>query len=200
MKQSMFKTSILSFALFATIIGTTTYANAQTERSGRTAIETPAEKPQKIVKEHQIQHPKKIKQSPKPTQTGKTRTKPTFATVKPTTKPTTETENVEVYTVVPQMPEFVGGQAEMFKFIGENLVYPKMAKENGIQGTVFVSFVVYEDGSVNDAEVRRGLPGGGAGCDAEALRVVNAMPKWNAGMKDGKKVRVHYVLPVKFKL
>ena len=200
MKQHFVKTSALTLALFATIIGTTTDANAQTERNSRTTIEEPAEKPQRIVKEHKIQHPKKIKQSVKPTQTGKTRTKPTFATEKPQTKPTTTEKDEEIYTIVAQMPEFVGGKAEMFKFIDENLVYPPMAKDNGIEGTVFVSFVVFQDGSIHDAIVRRGVPGGGAGCDAEALRVVNAMPNWNGGMHDGKRVKVSFTLPIKFKL
>ena len=189
MKQNLFKTSALTLALFATIIGTTTDTTAQT------ATETP----ERTVKEHQIQHPKKVKQSPKPTQMGKTRTKPTFATVKPTTNDS-ETAQEEIYTIVDVMPQFVGGQDEMFKFIGENLVYPQMAKDNEIEGTVFVSFVVHEDGSINDGSVKRGLPGGGAGCDDEALRVVSAMPNWTAGLKDGMPVKVAFVLPIKFKL
>ena len=111
-----------------------------------------------------------------------------------------EPEEPEIFTIVEQMPEFKGGQAEMFKFIGKNVKYPPMARENGIEGTVFVSFVVNEDGSITNAQVRRGLAGGGAGCDAEALRVVKMMPKWTAGKQRGKPVKVSFTLPIKFKL
>ena len=72
-----------------------------------------------------------------------------------------------------------------------------MARENGISGTVFVMFVVNEDGAISDVQVRRGI---GGGCDEEALRVVKKMPKWNAGKQRGKPVKVSFTLPIKFKL
>jgi len=108
-----------------------------------------------------------------------------------------EPEEPEIFSIVEQMPEFPGGQAKMFKFISKNIKYPAMARENGISGTVFVMFVVNEDGAISDVQVRRGI---GGGCDEEALRVVKKMPKWNAGKQRGKPVKVSFTLPIKFKL
>ena len=111
-----------------------------------------------------------------------------------------EPEEPEIFTIVEDMPEFPGGQKELFKFISKNIKYPPMARENGIEGTVYIGFVVMEDGSIEQVQVKRGLAGGGAGCDAEAIRVVNKMPKWNAGKQRGKPVRVAFTLPIRFKL
>ncbi|MNY27809.1 transport protein TonB [compost metagenome] len=83
------------------------------------------------------------------------------------------------------------------KFIGKTLRYPPMARENGVQGRVTVSFVVEKDGSITDVQVLRGI---GSGCDEEAVRVVKAMPKWKAGKQNGKAVRVHFNLPIMFRL
>ena len=85
----------------------------------------------------------------------------------------------------------------MYKYLAENIKYPQMAKESGIQGRVFVTFVVERDGRVTDVRVLRGI---GGGCDEEAIRVVAAMPKWAPGKQRGKPVRVQYNLPVKFTL
>lgn len=109
-------------------------------------------------------------------------------------------EEPEVFVIVEQMPEFPGGQGDLFKFLASNTKYPSMAKENGIEGTVYVGFVVMEDGSISKVHIKRGLSGGGAGIDEEALRVVKLMPKWKPGMQRGKNVRVAYTLPFKFKL
>ncbi len=108
-----------------------------------------------------------------------------------------EAEEAEIFTVVESMPEFPGGQASLFKFLQQNIDYPEIAKESGIQGRVFVTFVVETDGSVTDVRVLRGI---GGGCDEEAVRVVKAMPKWNPGKQRGKPVRVQFNLPVKFTL
>ncbi|OWY20425.1 energy transducer TonB [Sphingobacteriales bacterium UPWRP_1] len=111
-----------------------------------------------------------------------------------------EPEEPEIFLIVEEMPEYPGGQTELFKYLANNTHYPPMARENGIEGTVYVGFVVMEDGSISNVQVKRGLPGGGAGCDEEALRVVKQMPKWKAGKQRGKNVRVAYTLPFKFKL
>lgn len=103
----------------------------------------------------------------------------------------------EVFNEVDEMPEYPGGAEELYKYIGSNITYPEQAKNDGIQGRVFVTFVVECDGSITDAQVLRGI---GGGCDEEALRVVNAMPKWTPGKKEGEVVRVQYNLPVIFKL
>jgi protein TonB len=106
-------------------------------------------------------------------------------------------EEAQIFMVVESMPEFPGGEAALYKYLGENIKYPQMAKESGIQGRVFVTFVVERNGSVTDVRVLRGI---GGGCDEEAIRVVQNMPKWTPGKQRGKSVRVQYNLPVKFTL
>lgn len=108
-----------------------------------------------------------------------------------------EDDNV-VFQVVETMPEFPGGQAALFKYLSENVKYPVIAQENGIQGRVICQFVVNKDGSIVDVEVVRS--GGDASLDKEAVRVIKSMPKWNPGKQRGKAVRVKYTVPVNFKL
>lgn len=99
--------------------------------------------------------------------------------------------------VVEDSPEFIGGDEALYKYLAENIKYPEQAKNEKIQGRIFVTFIIEADGSVTNAKVLRGI---GGGCDEEALRVVNAMPKWKPGMQKGKPVRVNYTLPIIFKL
>lgn len=103
----------------------------------------------------------------------------------------------QVFQVVEVDPEFPGGMEALIKYLSENIKYPEQAKKNKIQGKVYISFVVEKDGSVADAKVLRGI---GGGCDEEALRVVNAMPKWTPGKQRNTPVRVQFNLPVAFKL
>ena len=103
----------------------------------------------------------------------------------------------EVFLIVEEPPTFPGGEAALYKWLGENLKYPEEAKELGIQGRVFVSFVVEPDGSTSNAVVKRGI---GGGCDEEAIRIVKAMPKWGPGKQRGQPVRVQFNLPIKFTL
>jgi protein TonB len=93
------------------------------------------------------------------------------------------------------MPEFPGGLEAMHDYIQKNLTYPKWAIENGIKGKVVLSFVVMPDGSIDYSEIERGI---GFGCDEEALRVLQEMPKWNPGIQNGKKVAVKLILPIRF--
>ena len=109
----------------------------------------------------------------------------------------TKTEEDSVFNIVEKMPEFPGGTEAMMKFVAQNVKYPEEAKEKGISGRVFVSFVVEKDGSVSNVEVLRSI---GGGCDEEAVRVVKSMPKWTPGMQKGKPVRVNYNMPFFFKL
>lgn len=95
------------------------------------------------------------------------------------------------------MPAFKGGEDAMFKYLAKSIQYPAEAREKGEQGKVFVGFVVDEKGNVTDAVIKRGVS---ATLNAEALRVINAMPKWTPGEQDGKKVKVEYVVPIYFKL
>ncbi|MEZ0608486.1 energy transducer TonB [Fibrella sp. WM1] len=103
----------------------------------------------------------------------------------------------EVFTVVEQNPEFVGGQAAMYAWLGKNIKYPAAAQRANISGKVFVSFTVNTDGSITDAQVLKGL---GFGTDEEAIRVVKSMPKWKPGKQSGRAVRVKYNLPISFQL
>lgn len=106
----------------------------------------------------------------------------------------------QVFTIVEEQPKFPGGEEEWYKFLKENIKYPSVAKENGIQGTVYVEFTVNSDGSIVDVTRKSGTKEVGAGCDDEAIRVMRMMPKWTPGKQSGKNVRVRQVLPVKFKL
>jgi len=103
----------------------------------------------------------------------------------------------EIFQIVEEMPSYPGGEAKLMEYVAKNIKYPQIARETGIQGRVFVGFVVEPDGSVSNVKVLRGI---GGGCDEEAMRVVKSMPKWKPGKQRGKAVRVSYMLPVNFKL
>jgi protein TonB len=103
----------------------------------------------------------------------------------------------EIFTVVEEQPGYPGGDEARIKFLQENIKYPEEAKELGVQGKVFVTFVVEVDGSITDVRVLRGI---GAGCDEEAIRVVKSMPRWVPGKQRGQPVRVQFNLPIKFTL
>lgn len=107
-----------------------------------------------------------------------------------------ETE-AEPFMYVEQMPSFPGGQEAMYMFVYNKLEYPAIAKENGISGQVIVQFVVSKEGEIQKAKVVRGI---GGGCNEEALRIVNSMPKWNPAMHNGRTVPVTFTLPIKFAL
>ena len=102
-----------------------------------------------------------------------------------------------ILTIVEKMPVFPGGEQELFNYLNKNIKYPAIARENGIQGRVFVTFVVDAEGKVKDAKILRGL---GSGLDDEALRVVRNMPAWKPGMQNGRVVQVQYNLPIVFTL
>ncbi|MES2515553.1 MAG: energy transducer TonB [Bacteroidota bacterium] len=111
---------------------------------------------------------------------------------------TTTTEANTVFVIVEEMPEFEGGTAGLMRYISQNIVYPSIPREAGIEGTVHVSFVVNEQGNVEGVKVMRGI---GYGCDEEVIRVVGKMPRWKkAGKNSGHPVKVRYNIPVSFKL
>jgi tonB family C-terminal domain len=115
-----------------------------------------------------------------------------------TTKATKKTSaNDKVYEVCEQMPTFPGGDAAMMKYLSENVKYPALAIKAQEQGRVVVSFTVEKDGAISDVKVARSVT---PSLDAEAVRVVKAMPKWTPGKQDGQLVRVRYNVPVSFKL
>lgn len=103
----------------------------------------------------------------------------------------------EVFFIVEDMPEFPGGDLALRAYIANQIKYPVIAQENGIQGKVYVTFVVGKDGSVSNATIARGVD---ASLDKEALRVVSTLPKWKPGKQRGKPVNVSYTVPINFQL
>jgi protein TonB len=110
-------------------------------------------------------------------------------------EPEEEFEEEEIFTIVEEMPEFPGGMKALFEYLGRELSYPPMAKDARIQGKVYVTFVVERDGSIADVRILRGI---GGGCDEEAIKVVQSMPKWTPGKQRNKPVKVQYNLPINF--
>jgi TonB family protein len=100
-----------------------------------------------------------------------------------------------VFTPYEQMPEYVGGFGALAKFLSKNIIYPASAKSRGIDGRVIVQFVVTGNGGITNVKLISGI---GGGCDEEAIRVVNIMPKWIPGKEDGKPVSIYFNLPVVF--
>ncbi|MFA7492806.1 MAG: energy transducer TonB [Proteiniphilum sp.] len=115
----------------------------------------------------------------------------------PPPKPKQEEVTEEIFVVVEEQPEFPGGQAAMMKFLSDNIKYPVIAQENGIQGRVICNFVVERDGSITDVQVVRGQD---PSLDREAIRVIQQMPRWKPGKQRGSAVRVRFTLPVVFRL
>lgn len=109
----------------------------------------------------------------------------------------TSTTDDAVYSQVDKSPQFPGGVKELYSYIGKNLKYPEAAVKANITGKVFVKMIIEKDGSINTTSIDKGI---GFGCDEEVERIVKAMPKWSAGIKDGKAVRTTFVMPIMFAL
>ena len=112
-------------------------------------------------------------------------------------EPPKHVEEDKVFDIVEQQPLFPGGQSALMQFLHDNIKYPVVAQENGVQGRVTVQFVVEKDGSITDVHVLRGVD---PSLDKEAVRVVKSMPRWTPGKQNGTTVRVNYRLPVLFRL
>jgi protein TonB len=108
-----------------------------------------------------------------------------------------EEEVDEIFTIVEDQPLPNGGYAAFYKFIGDRLKYPAQARRMGIEGKVFVQFVVDKDGTLTEVKAVKGI---GAGCDEEAERVIRGAPKWKPGKQRGRSVKVRMILPITFKL
>ena len=106
-------------------------------------------------------------------------------------------EETKIFTVVEQMPMYPGGDGALMGYLRDNIHYPTVAAENGVQGRVVVGFVVERDGSITDVKILRGVD---PSLDREAMRVVKSMPKWTPGKQNGSAVRVKYQVPVSFRL
>lgn len=124
----------------------------------------------------------------------------TFVEVSPIVIPKEEKDEIEesqIFFIVEEMPEFPGGENALRLYIAKSIKYPVIAQENGIQGKVYVSFVVDKDGGISDAKIVRNVD---SSLDKEALRVINSLPKWKPGKQRGKPVRVAYTVPISFVL
>jgi len=106
-------------------------------------------------------------------------------------------DETEIFIVVEESPGYPGGDEARMRFLRDNIRYPAIARESGIQGTVFIQFVVERDGSITDVRVVRGI---GGGCDEEAVRVVQMMPRWTPGKQRNRAVRVQFMMPIRFTL
>ena len=112
-------------------------------------------------------------------------------------EPIEEEEIEEIFQIVEKNPEPVGGVSAFYKYVNENIEYPRAARRGNVQGKVFVKFVVDKDGNIKDVKAIKGI---GSGCDEEAERIVANSPKWNPGKQRGKSVSVYMMLPITFKL
>ncbi len=112
-------------------------------------------------------------------------------------KQVTEEDPNKIFTAVEKDPAFKGGIDKFYAYLQKNMRYPAVAKENNVQGKVFVTFVVERDGALTDIKVVRGI---GSGCDEEAIRVLKSSPRWTPGIQNGRPVRVQYTMPINFTL
>ena len=112
-------------------------------------------------------------------------------------KQVTEEDPNKIFTSVEEEPSFPGGPEAFGKYLSKKINYPAIAKENNVQGKVFLNFTVEKDGSLTDIKVVRGI---GSGCDDEAVRVLKSSPRWKPGIQNGRAVRVSYTIPISFTL
>lgn len=108
-----------------------------------------------------------------------------------------QADSSEIFVVVEESPQFPGGEEGRVEYLQKNIIYPEKAEKNGIEGTVYVTFVVERDGSTSNVRILRGI---GGGCDEVALEAVRNMPDWKPGKQKGRPVRVQFNMPLKFKL
>ncbi|MDJ1469945.1 energy transducer TonB [Cytophagaceae bacterium DM2B3-1] len=121
----------------------------------------------------------------------------TITCISAQTKTPTESTSDSVYLFVDHMPEFPGGIPKLSKFIEKNLNYPEEALKANVTGTVFASFVIGKDGTIQNLFIAKGI---GYGCDQEVLRVLRLMPTWSPGILNGQPVPVRFAIPVNFGL
>ncbi|HOO09207.1 MAG TPA: TonB family protein [Cyclobacteriaceae bacterium] len=103
----------------------------------------------------------------------------------------------EIFTIVEDPASPVGGMTAFYQYVGDKIKYPPQARRMGVEGRVFVEFVIDKDGSITDVKAVKGI---GAGCDEEAVRILQSAPKWKPGKQRGKPVKQRMVLPITFKL
>jgi periplasmic protein TonB len=154
--------------------------------------------PPKVVKDEEVQEPPPTQEEVKETTVSTvTQEGEKLEDVIPESPVVGDPDEGKIFTVVEEMPSFPGGEEKLFEYLQKNIKYPAIARENGITGRVYVTFVVDKEGKIRDSKVLRGI---GGGCDEEALRVIRAMPEWKPGKQNGRSVQVQYNLPVNFTL
>lgn len=154
--------------------------------------------PPKVVKDEEAQEPPPTQEEVKEVQVSTVTQEGDKDVVDIPSDPVVgDPDEGKIFQFVEEPPAFPGGEDKLMEYLGKNIKYPTIAKENNIQGRVYVTFVVDKDGKVKDAKVLRGI---GGGCDEEALRVVKNMPEWKPGRQNGRSVLVQYNLPVVFNL
>jgi len=164
-------------------------AVAQSDNSTLSVEKTSVPAPPKTVTPPQ--EPEKVKT--KPPQTSKS----VKSDAKQVQKKTMDEPGKEVFVVVEDPPQFPGGDEARMKYMQQSIKYPEEARKKGVQGTVYVTYIVEPDGTITNAKVLRGI---GGGCDEEALRVIREMPQWVPGKQRGESVRVQFNMPIKFAL
>ena len=117
--------------------------------------------------------------------------------IEPIDIPEVEPVKEKIHTWAEEMPKFSDSDGELLSFFAKNIVYPEIAKRAGVEGKVILSFVIDKSGDIKDIQVAKGI---GAGCDEEAVRVLNSMPRWKPGKQNGKPVLTRIIIPVVFKL
>ena len=120
-----------------------------------------------------------------------------FALIAGFTNQSQAQDDKETFTIVEELAKPQGGMKDFYDFIKKNLVYPDEAKKLGIEGKVFLTFIVQEDGSLTDIKVMRGV---GSGCDEEAIRILKLSPNWIPGKQRGRVVKQKMTFPIMFKL
>lgn len=106
-------------------------------------------------------------------------------------------EEPETFKIIEKQPAFPGGMAALYKYIQKKMKYPKEAKKQGIEGKVFVQFIIDKEGRIDKVRVVQGI---GGGCDEEAVRVIKMLPDFTPGMSDGEPIDISMVLPITFRL
>jgi protein TonB len=102
-----------------------------------------------------------------------------------------------IYAIAQTDPQYVGGSAELYKYLAANIKYPEAAKANKIEGKVFAKIEIKKDGSIGEINLLKKLS---PECDEETIRVLKSMPKWIPGKNNNKAVNTYYILPIVFKI
>lgn len=154
--------------------------------------------PPKVVKDEEVQEPPPTQEEVKEVQVSTVTQEGSKDVIDIPDNPVVgDPDDGKVFSVVEEMPTFPGGEEKLRDYLRNNIKYPGIARENGISGRVYVTFVVDKEGKIKDIRLLRGI---GGGCDEEAMRVIRSMPDWKPGRQNGRAVQVQYNLPVNFTL